>query len=1058
MGITRFAVTRAWATAAIFLSLAVAGFIAWRTLPINNFPNVKIPVVTISTIYPGANPREIELQVTKPIEDAVAGLNNIDTMTSSSGDGFSIVVVQFTDQANELQISSDVERRVNNIVASLPNGVKSPTVQKIALDAVPVMQLAVVDDTVTPQALYKSAHDDLLPAIEQINGVAQVSLVGGSQEEIHVDVDPVRLGAYGISLQQVQLALSAANASLPGGNITQGPRSVSLEVDGLFTNPQDLGNIVIGGTAAGQVRIRDVATVSQSASEQAQITRVNGRQALLISIGKQTGSNLTDVTDSVRKNMPDMELKLPASSRLQVVQDSTPFVRDSLDGIQNELGTAVVLTSIILLLFLHNPRAAAIVLLSIPSTLLTTFILMQLMGFSLNFLSTLGLTLTIGILVDDSIVVLENILRHLAKGEKPFDAALRGRAEIGLAAVAITLVDVVVFAPTGLVRGQIGGFFREFGFTIAAATLVSLGVSFTLTPLLAARFMKPENEHGTGFFDRFGRWWDRGFGRLEHAYLRTLRWSLRGWNRLVICLIAAATVFAGIFLVGSGAVPAEFVPVSDDGYFTVSTEAPPGTSLAAHDAAMRQIEQRLMAMPEVETVTASIGVGQTGFFGGSSVGQARYGNVTGQVKPKSSGRPDIFELVAEMRKKLADVPGVKVGVVASIGNGNGQPASLRVSGPDLEGVSSAASQIQTQLEHTPGLINVTNGAPLGQPQLSIHVDQLRAAEAGANSSTIGLIVRSAFAGVVATKYQEPDGTQQDVRLQFNPGSRRDIARVGDLPIPTQSGGTVALRQVADIKEVAGPTQIDHFDRKRVVSVGADLDTGVSLGEVTPALTKIAADPKLPSGYTVEIAGDSAQQAESFGQLFTALGASVLLAYLLMAVLYNSLIHPLTILFSLPVAIGGAMFGLFAFGYVFSVFSMIGLILLVGLAIKNGILLVDRTNQNVEAGMSISDALLEAGPARLRPILMTSLTIAIALLPTALNLGEGAELRAPLAATVLGGVISSTALTLVLIPVVYTLFQSLENLGFRALHLVGIGRSRPAMPAMAGGGDGDNSND
>jgi len=1056
LGITRFAVTRHWATAAIFLSLAVAGLIAYRTLPINNFPNVKIPVVTISTIYPGANPREIELQVTKPIEDAVAGLNNIDTMTSSSGDGFSVIVVRFTDQANELQISADVERRVNNIAATLPSSAKAPTVQKIALDAVPVMQLALVDDAVSPQALYKSAHDDLLPAIEQVNGVSQVSLVGGRQEEIHIDVDPVRLGAYGISLQQVQIALTAANASLPGGNITQGPRSVALEVDGLFTNPQDLGNIVVGGTAAGQVRIRDVATVSESATQQSQITRVNGRQALLIAIGKQSGSNLTDVTESIRKNLPAMELKLAASSHLQVVQDSTPFVRASLDGIQNELGIAVILTSIILLLFLHNPRAAAIVLLSIPSTLLTTFILMQLMGFSLNFLSTLGLTLTIGILVDDSIVVLENILRHLKQGEKPFDAALKGRAEIGLAAVAITLVDVVVFAPTGLVRGQIGGFFREFGFTIAAATLVSLAVSFTLTPLLAARFIKAENEHGTGLFDRFGRWWDARFGKLERGYSRTLVWSLR--HRFIVCILAASTVFAGIGLVATGAVPAEFVPVSDDGYFTVSTEAPPGTSLAAHDAVMRQIEQRLMGMPEVETVTASIGVGQTGFFGGSSVGQARYGNITGQVKPKSSGRSDIFKLVTEMRQQLADVPGAKVSVVASIGNGNGQPASLRISGPDLDGISSAATQIQAQLQNTPGLINVTNGAPIGQPQLSIHVDQLRAADAGANSSTIGLIVRSAFAGVVATKYQEPDGTQQDVRLQFNQGSRSDIARVGDLPIPTQSGGTVALRQVADIKEIAGPTQIDHFDRKRVVSVGADLDTGVSLGEVTPVLTKIAADPKLPNGYTVEIAGDGARQSESFGQLFTALGASVLLAYLLMAVLYNSLVHPLTILFSLPVAIGGAMFGLFAFGYVFSVFSMIGLILLVGLAIKNGILLVDRTNQNVDAGMSVTDALLEAGPARLRPILMTSLTIAIALLPTALNIGEGAELRAPLAATVLGGVISSTALTLVLIPVVYTLFQSLERLGLRGLRLVGIGRQRPALPAMPGGGDGDSSDD
>jgi HAE1 family hydrophobic/amphiphilic exporter-1 len=1025
MQITRLAVTRGWATAAIFIALALAGFVAYRTLPINRFPSVKIPVVTISTVYPGANPNEIEIQITKPIEDAVAGLSNIDFMSSTSGSGFSIVVITFTDRADELQMTSDVERRVNNIVATLPSGAKTPTVQKVDLGAVPVMQLALVDDALSPERLYQVANDNLRPAVEQINGVSQVALVGGRQEEISVAVDPVRLGGYGISLQQVQLALGAANTSLPGGSVTQGPRAVDIEVDGRFTNPEDLGNIVVGASGTGQVRVRDIATVTQSATEQTQITRVDGHQALLMAVGQQNGSNLTDVTDAVRANLGKLESQLPATSRLQVVQDATPFVRNSLDGIQTELLTAVLLTSVILLLFLHNPRAATIVLLSIPTTLLTTFILMQFMGFSLNFLSMLGLTLTIGILVDDSIVVLENILRHLGRGEGPFEAALNGRAEIGLAALAITLVDVVVFAPTGLVSGQIGGFFREFGFTIAAATLMSLMVSFTLTPLLAARFLKPENEHGTGVIDRFGRWWDRGFGRLEQRYRRTLIWSLR--HRLIVCLLAASTVVAGIGLVATGLVPAEFVPVSDDGYFTVSTEAPPGTSLAAHEVAMRQIEDRLRTMSEVKSITASIGVGQTGFFGGSSVGQARYGSITGQVNPVSSGRRDIFAIVDDIRKRLADVPGVRVSVVPSIGSGNGQPIALRITGPELDTLATVATQVEQELEGTRGIINVRNGAPVGQPQLVIHVDQLRAAELGVNSATVGLLVRTAFAGIVATKFQKPNGTQEDVRLQFAADSRNDLSRVGDLPIPTATGQTVALRQVATITEASGPTQVDHYERNRVVSVGADLDTGYSLGQVQPAITAIQKNLALPRGYTVELAGDSARQSESFGQLFMALGASVLLAYLLMSILYNSLVHPLVILFSLPVAIGGAMFGLFAFHYVFSVFSMIGLILLVGLAIKNGILLVDRTNQNRANGMSTYDALLEAGPARLRPILMTSLTIAIALLPTALNLGEGAEMRAPLAATVLGGVISSTLLTLVLIPVVYTLFESLGNL-------------------------------
>ena len=1048
--ITRLSVTRAWATAAIFLALSVAGFIAFRTLPVDRFPSVKIPVVTIMTIYPGANPREIETQITQPVEDAIAGLSNIDFISSTSGDGFSSVVVSFTDKADDSKMASDVERRVSNITSKFPSGVRTPTVQKIDLSAVPVMQLAVVDDVLTTQELSTVVDDTLLPAIEQISGVSQVVVIGARKDEVHVEVDPVRLAAYGISLQQVQGALAASNASIPGGRVTQGPRQFDLQVNGRVTRPEELGEVVVGGTTAGQVRVRDIARVVAGATEQTQLTRVNGKQALLIAVAQQSGSNLTDVTDAVRKDLPSLEQQLPASSQLKVVQDATPFVRNSLNGIEDELVIAVVLTSVILLLFLHNIRAALIVLLSIPTTLLTTFILMQLMGFSLNFLSMLGLTLTIGILVDDSIVVLENILRHLGNRELPFEAALNGRAEIGLAAVAITLVDVVVFAPTGLVSGQVGGFFREFGFTIAAATLMSLVVSFTLTPLLAARFLKPENEHGTGVIDRFGRWWDVRFGALEQRYRAILDWSLS--HRLIVCLIAAASLVSGIVLVTSGLVPAEFIPKSDDGYFTVSTEAPPGTSLAAHDAAMRQVEARLLAMPEVETVTASIGVGQTGFFGGSSIGQARYGNVTGQVRHRSTGRRDIYTIIDDMRARLADVPGVKINVTASIGSGNGQPVALRIKGDEIDGLAQIAADVQAQLERTPGIINVTNGAPSGQPQLLIDVDPLRAANLGVNSSTVGLLVRTAFAGVEVTKFQKPDGTQQEVVLRFAPESRTDLARVGDLPIPTAGGQTVALRQIATLREVSGPTQINRRDRERVVVVGADLATGHSLSEVQPALTRIATETKVPSGYAITIGGESADQAKSFGQLFLALGASVLMAYLLMAVLYNSLLDPLVILFSLPVAVGGAMFGLFAFGYVFSVFSMIGLILLVGLAIKNGILLVDRTNQNRERGMSTHEALLEAGPARLRPILMTSLTIAIALTPTALQLGEGAEMRAPLAATVLGGVISSTMLTLVLIPVVYTLIESTTNLVHRALRLVHLERPHASAP-IAGAADG-----
>ena len=1041
-GFTRLAIMRAGATSAVFLALAVAGFIAYRMLPINQFPSVDIPVVSIVTTYPGANPREMETQVTRPIEDAIAGMTHIDTITSVSGQGFSAVTVVFKDRADPKTIGPDIERRVSGLSALFPTGANRPTVTKSNFDQIPVMQIAIADDTLEPQQLYRLAKDQVVPSIEQISGVSQVELVGGRKEEIHVSVDPNRLAAYGLSLSQVQNALVGANASIPGGSITQGERTYELAVSGIFARPEDLARVVV---AAGPVRVGDLATVTRGATAETQLTRVNGSQAILVAIGQQSGSNLTDVTDAVRAALPKVREVLPQSSAIVIVQDRTPFIRESLVGIQEELVFAVILTSFILLLFLHDVRAAGIVLLSIPTTLLTTFVLMQLMGFSLNVLSLLGLTLTIGILVDDSIVVLENIMRHLGRGEKPFEAALKGRAEIGLAAVAITLVDVVVFAPTGLVSGQIGGFFKEFGFTIAGATLTSLLVSFTLTPLLAARLMKSGAERSNGWLARFGYRWDRWFEGVEEGYRRLLGWVFEAWTlpairlgwRVIqlriahsIAVIAGAvlSVVAGIGLVVTGLIAVDFVPQSDYGYFHVRTEAAPGTSLAAHDAAMHQVEQILLAMPEVQNVTASVGVSSAGVFGSASTGSARYGRVTVEVKPVETGRRDIFTIVDDAREQLAVVPGiqVKVGLQDGGPGGGASPVSVRLTGPEFGPLSELADQVQALLEQAPGLINVSNGAPIGQPQIRIEVDQLQAANLGVNSASLGLLVRTAFAGAVATKFERPDGTLEDVRLRLREESRTSIDDVGNLPVQTITGQTVKLSQVAKISETFGPTQVDRYERLRVVSVNADLRTGWSLGEVGPDVQRAIDSLAVPSGYKAEVGGTAQKQTDSFRQLFVALGVSVLLAYLLMSILYNSLMAPLVILFSLPVALGGAMFGLFAFGHDFSVFSMIGLILLVGLAIKNGILLVDRTNHNREQGMTVHDALLEAGPARLRAIVMTSMTIAIALLPTVFGLGEGAELRAPLAATVIGGVISSTLLTLVLVPVMYTVLYALRN--------------------------------
>ncbi|HEY3110397.1 MAG TPA: efflux RND transporter permease subunit [Chloroflexota bacterium] len=1023
MLITSLAVRRPVAVVALFVAVAVAGLMAYFALPINWFPRVNIPVVTIVTAFPGAGPEEVELQVSRPIEDAVAGLNDLDVLTSVSAEGVSQVVVRFTERADNDLIATAVERQVNAIVQRLPSDAERPTVLKIDYSQIPVAMLAVTGGRLAPEELYRLADEVVRPELERLRGVANVGVIGGRQQELRVAVDPDRLRAYGLSLAQVQAALQQANLNIPGGTVSQAGRSYSLRLFGLATRPEQVGDVVVGGPREAPVRLRDLAEVRLGAKDASQISRVNRQPAVTITVGRQNGANLTDVADGLRAALPQLHAAMPPGSELKMVWDGSTEIRTSLDGVRRELITAVLLTAVVLLLFLHRLRVSLIVLLSIPTTLLATLVAMRLLDFSFNILTTLGLTLTIGILVDDSIVVLENILRRLAGGDPPEQAAINGRAEIGLAAIAITLVDVVVFVPVGLVTGQIGSFFREFGFTIAAATLFSLVVSFTLTPMLAGRLLRRQShaDEDRALFG-FAGLWNRGFLRLERGYRRALQFGLG--HRLLVVLGAAASLAFGVFLVTSGRVPTEFFPRSDQGRFIVSTELPPGTSLARHDELMSQVEARLMTLPEVETIAASVGAASFAGFGGA-VGQARLGEVTVDLVPKSTGRRDVYDVAEEARAKLSSVGELKTRVEVQGAGGPGQPLSVRVQGPDSARLTDLAAQVQAALRDVPGLRDVTNSVSLGSPELRVTVDEARAQDAGVTVATLGQALRSAYAGGVPTKYRRADGKQIDVRVSLDERTRTEVGSIADLPVPTANGGQVRLGQIAKVEQVKSPSQIDRRGRQRLATLGASIEPGYSLGEVLPRAQAAIASVPLPPGYSAALGGDAEEQQRSFGQLFAALGASIVLAYLLMAILYDSFVAPIVILFSLPVAVGGAIGALWVFGYTFNIFAMIGLILLVGLAIKNGILLVDRANHNRAAGMTADAALLEAGPRRLRPILMTSTTIALALLPTALRFGEGSELRAPLAAAVLGGVITSTLLTLMLIPVVYSLTASVR---------------------------------
>ncbi|HEX8966740.1 MAG TPA: efflux RND transporter permease subunit, partial [Chloroflexota bacterium] len=812
--------------------------------------------------------------------------------------------------------------------------------------------------------------------------------------------------------------------------------------------PDELNNILVSSTASGPVYLRDVATVVDTYKKVSTIQRTNGQSAMGITILKQSSANTVATADNVKATLAALQPDLPQGVHIDVAYDASIFTRSSLNDVTRELAQAVGLTGLVLLLFLHTFRSTLIVLLAIPTSLIATLGVMYFLGLSLNMMSLMGLTLTVGILVDDSIVVLENIFRHLQLGEGPREAALTGRSEIGFAAIAITLVDVVVFTPIAFMSGIVGQYFRQFGLVIVSATLFSLFVSFTLTPLLASRWYR-KGEHGESAgagpsrnpLTRFGRAWDTGYARLGHAYSRVLHFAIGRWTRWIIVAVSIASFVGGILLVATGVLSTEFFPNADNGALTVNLEMSPGTTLDVTNAASQKIEEQILTWPEVKEVFSS--VGQSGGFGPN---QARFASLQVQLIDKKSRTRTPDDLAQVARTLGAGIPGAKVTAspVSQFGGGGGASVSVRIQGEDSSVLSALASQVADVVRHTPGTTDVNEGGVTGDPELVVNVDRQQAADLGLTPSQVASVLRTGLAGSTVSTFRPQGTVGWDINVILNPAERARVEQVGQIPIVTPRGQTIQLGQIAGITSASGPTQINRRDRQRSVYVTANL-AGRTGGDVARDIQTGLDRISVPAGYRITQGGDAQSQNETFGQILQALGLSVLLMYMLMVALFESLVFPLMIMFSLPLAVVGA-FGLLALtGNTLNMLSMIGMILLTGLVGKNAILLVDYTNTLRKRGLARNEALLQAGPTRLRPILMTTSALVLAMSPIALKLGEGSEWRAPMAVTVIGGLLTSTLLTLVLIPAIYTIMDDFTGMLSRAPRLVvrAVSRRRAA---------------
>lgn len=1022
MRLTELAIKRPAFITMVFVALAVLGLYSYNQMGVDLLPKMDWPIVSVVTVYPGAGPKEVENDVTKPLEDALSTLNNIDNIRSYSLENVSVVSVQFTFSTDVNAATNDVQRNVDMIRSKLPREIEAPRIEKADLNSFPILRIS-VRGSMDPVALYQFVKDNVKPALEQVPGVATIDLVGGKQREIRVEVDNSRLRAYNISLMQVAQALASDNIDFPAGTVTGKTHEYTVRLSGKFQSLEQLRNMVIASTPEGVVHLGDIADVKDSyKKEDETFSNINGVPAIGMVIQKTSDANSVEVSAAVRKELDKLESDYANHDiEFTIAQDITQFTRDSISEVKRDLGLAILMVAITLFLFLHSVRNSLIVLLSIPTSLITTFVFMHAMGFTINLVSTMGLALVIGILVDDSIVVLENIHRHMEMGEDRRTAAVNGRSEIGFAAIAITLVDVVVFLPIAMVGGLVGKIFREFGLTIVFSTLISLFVSFTLTPMLASKWSKLTHYSQDSFVGRFVSWFEGFQKRLDAGYKKLLAWALA--NKKSVLAISAASLFISLLPLPLHLIGTEFMTQPDRGEFALNIEMPVGTSIDKTNETIGQIENRLKKDPNIERYFTVVGMSEAAFRKST---EANIGQIQIKLVPAWKRKQTTEQEMGRVKNIAENFPGVTAtsSVVGMFGTANMSPLQVEIQGENLSEVVAASKKVADVMSKTDGVTDVKSSWQTAQPELDVVVDREKAASFGLTLGDVATVLQTAIQGAVVTKYSD-NGTDYDVRLQLAKQDRDRASEIQNLTLMTRAGKQVYLSQIANVVSGKGPVEIERKDRERLVTILANLTGSRSLGDVTRDIKAGIATQNIPSDIKVFFGGDNENMSDMFRDMMIALGLAVLFIYMIMVSLFESYAHPFTIMFSLPVALVGGMLALFITGQTLNTFSMIGIIMSMGLVTKNGILLVDYTNTLRARGHNIVDALLEAGPTRLRPIVMTTATMVFGMLPLALGLGAGSEIRQSMAIVVIGALISSTLLTLILVPVMYTYVEAFK---------------------------------
>lgn len=1020
MKITEVSIKRPTIVVVVFTILTLLGVMSYKSLNYELLPKFSSPIVTIATIYPGASPNEVESSVTKKIEDAIASMEKIKKITSKSSESLSVITVELNNDANVDIALQDAQRKVNAILADLPGDAKPPSLNKFSLDDLPIMTLsatAKMDD----KQFYDLVDKKLQPLLSRLPGVAQVSLIGGQEREIQVNVDPKKLQAFNLSILQLRQLITNANLDFPTGKVKTANEQILIRLAGKYKNVDQLRNLVLKTTENGtQVRLIDVADVQDAQKDADRIARVDGVSSIALQVQKQTDANAVTVSEEMKKTITQIEKDYAANNlKILVANDSSDFTLESADSVIHDLILAVALVAVVMLLFLHSVRSAIFVMISIPASLIATFIGMKLMGFSLNLMSLLGLSLVVGILVDDAIVVLENIYRHMEMGKNRVRAAFDGVKEIGFTVTSITLVIVVVFLPISLTNELVSKILREFCVVVMISTMLSLLSSFMIVPLLSSRFGKLEHITGKNWFEKFILWFEAQLSKFTNWMTAILRWALA--HKAITLIVAIGLLFASFMLLGKGYIGGEFIPKGDRGQFIVMLEMPKDASVDQTNLATRTAEKYLNKKPEITRLITTVGqTSEDGF--GNSQSTAYKSEITVMLvdQEKRADASDIY--AAKIKKELKNIlPGVKVKTtaVSIMGTAERAPVELIVMGTELDSVMNYAKRAMDTLKTISGATEVKLSVEDGNPEINVQVDRDKMAALGLTLDAVGGTMQTAFSGTAddsKVKFRQGD-YEYDINIRFDDFSRKNLGDVSNIQFINDKGQLIKLSQFAAVTEGSGPSHLERRDKNTSVSVQAQV-MGRPSGTVTQEFTEKLAKMGKPTGISYLFGGDAENQGDSFGTLGAALLISIVLVYLIMVALYDNYIYPFVVLFSIPLAIIGALLALALTNNTLNIFTILGIIMLIGLVAKNAIILVDFTNQMKEEGQSTYQALIHANNARLRPILMTTIAMVIGMLPIALATGGVGAIKNGLAWAIIGGLISSMFLTLIVVPVVY----------------------------------------